>query len=390
MDEGILVGWHSFIFDSFHHPKVAFSVRIRDDIHCTTASSFLGCEDFLTRALFEVGALAINHENTNIDALSLQLRLACFLQCIDIGHVCLCNTVDIWAIGILNHLPFHFAFFVFKWIKSLGHRLNDFTWFCLDKQLPAVKMCNVHLKPTQSLHERDVSLNEEVCALSLELLVLLLLANEYDVTCVSIWMLICHLPKRYLVTIRRALLDMHLENFAVLLCPKALALAAARVASRLHLLDHRPHADDLNLHTATAAFRALLHALLFVNDLACDGHLFCLTVVHLLESHLDWLHYVFGFLASPSTTATSWSTTTTKESIKDISGITTRTVTINSFLTEPIILFTLVPVAENFICTSDLLEFLRVATLVRMVLHCQLPISLLDFCVTCILVNLQQ
>mmetsp|Transcript_7345 Transcript_7345/g.12637 ORF Transcript_7345/g.12637 Transcript_7345/m.12637 type:complete len:221 (-) Transcript_7345:202-864(-) len=219
---------------------------------------------------------------------------------------------------------------------------------------------------------------------------LLLPQHKHYISCVCVWMLICHLPKWYLMTIRGTLLDMHLEHFAVLLGSEALALAAARVASRLHLLDHRPHADDLNLHTATAAFRALLHALLFVNDLACDGHLFCLTVVHLLESHLDWLHYVFGFLASPSTTATSWSTTTTKESIKDISGITTRTVTINSFLTEPIILFTLVPVAENFICTSDLLEFLRVATLVRMVLHCQLPISLLDFCVTCILVNLQQ
>mmetsp|Transcript_65287 Transcript_65287/g.116374 ORF Transcript_65287/g.116374 Transcript_65287/m.116374 type:complete len:232 (-) Transcript_65287:395-1090(-) len=230
MDERILVGWHPFVFDSLHHPKVAFGIRICDDVHRAAAPILLRREHFLPRALLEVGALAVDYENANVDAFALQLRLTCFFQGINISDVSLCNALDIWAICILDHLPFHFAFFVFKWIKSLGHRLNDFTWFCLDKQLPAVKMCNVHLKPTQSLHERDVSLNEEVCALSLELLVLLLLANEYDVTCVSIWMLICHLPKRYLVTIRRALLDMHLENFAVLLCPKALALAAARVA----------------------------------------------------------------------------------------------------------------------------------------------------------------
>mmetsp|Transcript_172402 Transcript_172402/g.552636 ORF Transcript_172402/g.552636 Transcript_172402/m.552636 type:complete len:281 (-) Transcript_172402:27-869(-) len=218
---------------------------------------------------------------------------------------------------------------------------------------------------------------------------LLLLQHEDHITCVCIRVLIGLLCESDLVAVRRALLDVHLQHLALLLRLEALAVAATRAALRLHLLDHGAHADDLDLHTAAVAIAAHLDAALLVDDLPCDGHLLGGAVVHLLQRDLQGLHDVLGLLASASATSAP-AAAAAEEGLEDVRGVAATTAPrLQALLAEPIVRRSLLGVAQHLVGPGDLLELLGVAALVRVVLHRELAVGLLELGVIGALLHLQ-
>mmetsp|Transcript_29263 Transcript_29263/g.73846 ORF Transcript_29263/g.73846 Transcript_29263/m.73846 type:complete len:266 (-) Transcript_29263:60-857(-) len=207
---------------------------------------------------------------------------------------------------------------------------------------------------------------------------LLLLQYEDDIASICVRVLIGHLTEGDLVLVWRALLDVHLKDLPLLFRLEALAVSAASTTLRLHLLDHWSHADDLNLHTAAVAIAALLDATLLVNHLTSDSHLLRRTVVHLLKRHLQWLHNILSLLALAAA-ATTPAPSASKEGVEDVPRVTAAAAALlQALLAEPVVLGALVRVAQHLVGTGDLLELLRVATLVGVVLDRELAVGLLD------------
>mmetsp|Transcript_29253 Transcript_29253/g.73818 ORF Transcript_29253/g.73818 Transcript_29253/m.73818 type:complete len:265 (-) Transcript_29253:60-854(-) len=217
---------------------------------------------------------------------------------------------------------------------------------------------------------------------------LLLFQHEDYITGICVRVLIGHLTEGDLVLVWRALLDVHLKDLPLLFRLEALAVSAASTTLRLHLLDHWSHADDLNLHTAAVAIAALLDATLLVNHLTSDSHLLRRTVVHLLKRHLQWLHNILSLLALAAA-ATTPAPSASKEGVEDVRWVTAATALLQALLAEPVVLGALVRVAQHLVGTGDLLELLRVATLVGVVLDRELAVGLLDVGLRSALVHIQ-
>mmetsp|Transcript_172407 Transcript_172407/g.552665 ORF Transcript_172407/g.552665 Transcript_172407/m.552665 type:complete len:260 (-) Transcript_172407:3-782(-) len=200
-------------------------------------------------------------------------------------------------------------------------------------------------------------------------------------------MLVSHFPELHLVSIGRALLDVHFQDFALLLRLEGLAVAAARAALRLHLLYHGAHADDLDLDAAAIASLALLDPPRLVDDLAGDRHFLGGAVVHLLQGDLQRLYHILGFLP-PAGAAATPAAATTEHLAEDVAGVPAAAL-LEALLAEAVVLRTLVGVAQYLVGTADLLEHLRIAALVRMVLHRELPIGLLDVRLRGVLLDLE-
>mmetsp|Transcript_62112 Transcript_62112/g.126485 ORF Transcript_62112/g.126485 Transcript_62112/m.126485 type:complete len:231 (+) Transcript_62112:976-1668(+) len=182
---------------------------------------------------------------------------------------------------------------------------------------------------------------------------------------------------------------MHFKHLTLLLRAKGLAGAIARTAMRLHLLDHRPHADDLYLHTPAVALPALLHAFLLVDHLPGDRHLLGGPVVQLLKRHLQGLLDVLRLLAPLLTTATP-AAAAAEEGVEDVARVARTTAILEALLAVPVVLRSLLGIAQHLVGPSDLLELLRITALVGVVLHCQLPIGLLDVRLGSALLHLEE
>merc|ERR1719476_1092017 len=100
---------------------MAFSIWVGNHIHSTTLANFLGCQDLLTCTLFEICFVSVDDENADINAFALELCLARLFQSVHISGLCFGYIVNVWAIGILDNVPFHFALRVLKRIKTLSH-----------------------------------------------------------------------------------------------------------------------------------------------------------------------------------------------------------------------------------------------------------------------------
>mmetsp|Transcript_37 Transcript_37/g.87 ORF Transcript_37/g.87 Transcript_37/m.87 type:complete len:475 (+) Transcript_37:289-1713(+) len=375
MHKRVLVGWHALILDSLHHPEGLLGVRIRDDVHGAAPSGLLCRQCLLTGALLEVGALSINHKAAHINALTLQLRLASLFERVNISGICLRNVLHRWAICVFDDFPLSLALLLRQGIEALRHRLYNLTWLCLDQKLSAIKVGQLHLEAAQGLDQGDFSLHIKIGTFALEVSMFLLLQHEDDIAGVSIRMLISHLSEGDLVAIRRALLNVHFQHLTLLLGLEALALTTARVALRLHLLNHRPHADYLDLHATAVTFAALLDTLFLVDNLAGDGHLLGVATVHLLQRDLEVLHHVLGLLSLPGSTAAA--AASTEEGLEDVPRVTPAIV-LQALLAKAVILRSLVRVAKDLVGSGDLLELLGVAALVGVVLHGKFPVGLLD------------
>mmetsp|Transcript_30826 Transcript_30826/g.93262 ORF Transcript_30826/g.93262 Transcript_30826/m.93262 type:complete len:280 (+) Transcript_30826:804-1643(+) len=215
---------------------------------------------------------------------------------------------------------------------------------------------------------------------------LLLLQREDHVAGIGVGVLVGHLAERDLVAVGRALLDVDFEDLALLLGLKALASAATCAALALHLLDHRAHPDHLDPHAAAVALAALLDAPLLVDHLSGDRHLLGVPVVHLLQGHLQGLHDVLCLLPPALPTAAGESG---EEPLERVAAAAAAAL-LEALLAEPVVLGALVRITEHLVRAGDLLEHFRVAALVRVVLHGELAVRLLDLGLAGVLVDLEQ
>mmetsp|Transcript_79652 Transcript_79652/g.97460 ORF Transcript_79652/g.97460 Transcript_79652/m.97460 type:complete len:251 (-) Transcript_79652:70-822(-) len=215
----------------------------------------------------------------------------------------------------------------------------------------------------------------------------LLLQDKNHIAGICVGMFISHLSKDNLVSIWRTFLNVHLQDLSFLLGLEALALSTTVVALRLHLLDHWPHSDHFHLDAAAITLTTLLNALLLVDDLSGDGHLLGGTSIHLLQGHFQVLNHVLGLLTLSGTTTTT--STASKEGFEDVRCIS-GAVAVQAFLSEFVVLGPLIRITQHLVGSGDLLELLGVAALVRVVLHCEPSIGLLDFRIRRALVHFQK
>mmetsp|Transcript_49719 Transcript_49719/g.140158 ORF Transcript_49719/g.140158 Transcript_49719/m.140158 type:complete len:544 (-) Transcript_49719:46-1677(-) len=388
--EGVLVGRHPLVLDRLDQPARRAGARVLDDVHRAAPPGLLGLQRLLPRALLEVGAaVAVDDEHADVDALALELRLARLLQRVDVGRVRLRDVVDVRAVVVRELLPLHLAILLLgERVEPVRHRLHDLAGGCLDEQLPPVEVRELELEAAQRLHERDVPVDEQVGALPPKLRVVGLLQHEDHVAGVRVRVLVGHAVEDDLVAVGRALLDVDLQDLALLLPRKGLPLPAARAARRLHLLDHRAHPDHLHLHAPAVAVAAGLDPLLLVDDLPRDRHLLRRPVVHLLQRDLQRLHHVLGLLARLAPGAPT-AAGAPEEGAEDV-GRVPALVAVEALLAEPVVLLPLLRVAEYLVGARDFLEPLRIPALVGVVLHRELPVGLLDVGLGRLPVDLQQ
>mmetsp|Transcript_22772 Transcript_22772/g.50112 ORF Transcript_22772/g.50112 Transcript_22772/m.50112 type:complete len:207 (-) Transcript_22772:580-1200(-) len=141
--EGVLVGRHALALYCLHHSVALLSIRVGEDVHGAAFSGLFGRQGLLARALFEVGAALIHDENADVDALALQLSLACFLEGVNVGGVGLRDVVDARAVAVLHDLPICLAVFGREGVKPLGHGLDDLTRLCFDEELSSVEVVDL-------------------------------------------------------------------------------------------------------------------------------------------------------------------------------------------------------------------------------------------------------
>lgn len=110
-----------------------------------------------------------------------------------------------------------------EWLATDRLGLDDFTGLALDHHLPSVQMLDNPLEAAKGLVQAEGLGNEEVGTLPLEGVVLLLLDDEVDVTGLHVGLLIGHATEGDLLVVAHALVDVNLQDLALLL---ALALVS--------------------------------------------------------------------------------------------------------------------------------------------------------------------
>ena len=150
------------------------------------------------------------------------------------------------------------------------------------------------------------------------------------------------------------------------------AAATALIARLLHLLDHRAHADRLDLCAAAAATGALLHALLLVDHLARQAQRARRPLENLLERNLERVHHVLALfharllLPAPAPA----------KHVKDVCAAAAAAALLHCLQASLVVELALVVVGEDVLGLLDLLEELLVAALVGVVLRSHLFVRL--------------
>ena len=260
-----------------------------------------------------------------------------------------------------------------EWQTFLGYRLevvglNNLTRLVFDAKLGAVKVCDHKVDASQGLNESDFVFNEQVSSLSLELLVGLLLHDNYNVTSLLAWELISFTVERVLLIVGCTLVHHGVENFLLLDNLLALAslalvglvdnltLATAVVTRTLGLGVHaRSELGHARHHTTATAGCALLDSAIFTsfafaasaNALSIHGNLGLLAIVNLLERALKWVHDGLALLGASGATA---STATSEEAAKKVVHATGVTTTLfDTVFAVLVVELTLLAVAQHLV-----------------------------------------
>eukprot|EP00964_Phaeocystis_antarctica_P159804 scaffold131006_cov69-Phaeocystis_antarctica.AAC.4 len=369
--EGRLEARQPLAFARLHHPARGGLVRVADDVELAALGRLLGGHGLGVRALLEDG-LAVLHDEA-ADALALELALLARL----LAHV---DVLRLRHRGVLErrHVAVHVRVPLAHLLlgkRVVRGRRDALARAGFDQQLPAVEVLQLHGEAAQGLGERDGALNVQVVSLALELCVRLLLANKDDIARLAVGDLVRLLREGELVPVRRALRNVHLQRLLHLLLAVDGAVAAARVADLLHLLDHRAHPDGLNLGATPAAAGAGLHALVLIDDLPRQAQRARAPLVDLLQRHLQRVHHVLALLD----TLRSPSAAPAREHIEDVAAAAAAAAAaLQALLAVLVVDVTLLLVAQAVEGLLDLLELLKVAALVGVILHGELAVGLLD------------
>mmetsp|Transcript_21224 Transcript_21224/g.43485 ORF Transcript_21224/g.43485 Transcript_21224/m.43485 type:complete len:349 (-) Transcript_21224:1238-2284(-) len=267
--------------------------------------------------------------------------------------------------------------------QALG--LDDFTGFALDYELSAVQMLDDPLKAAKGLVETYSLGNEQIGTLALEGVVLLLLDDEVDITSLHVGLLVGHAAEGDLLVVTHALVDVDLQDLA-LLPPLALeALAGAGVAGTLDLLDHA-ESDLAELHDGALPVALGTFGRFADNDLTVDGELDRLAVVQVLQTHLQGVVDVVALSGSGRSPTSAASEEHGEEIIGARSSATLVGYSLKAVL---IVLGPRLGIAENFIRSRNFLELGLLTALVGMVLYGKFSVGLLDLLGIGILVDLK-
>jgi len=95
-------------------------------------------------------------------------------------------------------------------------RLDYFTRVVLDSDLCAVEVSQCEVDSSERVDECDVLFDQEISALSLELFVRLLLANDDNITGLSAWVFVSFTVERILVLVWCAFVNIDLDDLLLL------------------------------------------------------------------------------------------------------------------------------------------------------------------------------
>lgn len=262
-----------------------------------------------------------------------------------------------------------------EWLTTDRLGLDDFTGLALDHHLPSVQMLDNPLEAAKGLVEAECLGNEEVGTLPLEGVVLLLLDDEVDVTCLHVGLLIGHATEGDLLVVTHALVDVNLQDLALLLALALVSLSGTGMAGTLELLDHA-EGNLAELHNGTLAVTLGTHGGLADEDLAIDGQLDGLAIVQVFEANLEGVVDVVSLAGSGRPPARAAAEEHAEEVVAAGSSAALVGHALEAVL---VVLGALFGVAEDLIRGRDLLELGLITALVGVVLHSQLPVGLLNF-----------
>lgn len=289
-----------------------------------------------------------------------------------------------------------------------------------DVESVVVEVGDDKLAASQGSEEVNVDLGEEVVSLALEALVVLLLDDYDDVSGDNTGSLVALACKLDLLARLHSLVDVDLEDLALLLGLLAVTLLAAvlgvhDLASSLTLvtglLDLLHHRTELTVHDlvalATTRVTGLDGALLATDSVTAaaenrlgESKLLDLALVQVLERDGDTVNKIL------STTRSSWATATTTKEATTTSAKQLReevlwvhsahaAATLESLLSCAVVDFALVLVRQDFVCVCQVLEELGVSSLIGVVLerpmlsaaerscwHSLFPVGLLDLVIS--------
>mmetsp|Transcript_26054 Transcript_26054/g.45912 ORF Transcript_26054/g.45912 Transcript_26054/m.45912 type:complete len:263 (-) Transcript_26054:21-809(-) len=201
----------------------------------------------------------------------------------------------------------------------------------------------------------------------------LFLQHEDNVARLAVGLLIAHAREADLLLVVHARLDVHLENLALLLLLHRVAAAVAVGALLLDLLHHPrtelAQADDGAAAVARAALLGLADDLV-----AADGQLGGLALVQIFQRDLERVLHVLPLARSRGLAA---ATAAAEERREDVVGVPAAAL-LQALESVLVVLLALLRVLEHLVRCLDLLELLRVAALVRVLLEGQLAVSLFD------------
>mmetsp|Transcript_3613 Transcript_3613/g.15856 ORF Transcript_3613/g.15856 Transcript_3613/m.15856 type:complete len:322 (+) Transcript_3613:2748-3713(+) len=263
-----------------------------------------------------------------------------------------------------------------------------------------------HLEAAEGLSEGDGLVDEQVGALVLERGVLLLLHDEDDVARDGAGSLVGLTLEDDLLIVHHALLDVHLQDLfllhhllavalpALVLLADDLSGAAALVAHRLHLLNHaRGDLPDHNANAAALAGAAMtrraalatLAVALGAQHVLRQAQLLGHAVVQILQRHLQAVHDVLALplaLAAGAAAAAGAEGVTAEHGLENVEGAAAAAAAhaalLQALLAVLVVDLPLLGIAEHLVRRGDLLELLRVASLVGVVLDGRLAVRLLD------------
>ncbi len=256
---------------------------------------------------------------------------------------------------------------------SLG--LDDFSGLALDHHLPSVQMLHNPLEAAKGLVQAEGLGHEEVGTLPLEGVVLLLLHDEVDIAGFHVGLLVGHAAEGDLLVVAHPLVDVNLQDLALLLAAALVPLTGTGAAGTLELLDHA-EGDLTELHDGTLPVAFFAHGGLADEDLAVDGQLDGLAVVQVLEADLEGVVHVVSLAGSGRPPPGSPAEEHAEQIVAAGSSAALFGHALEAVL---VVLGALLGVAEDLVRGRDLLELGLIAALIGMVLHGELPVGLFDF-----------
>merc|ERR1719328_504563 len=243
----------------------------------------------------------------------------------------------------------------------------------------------------------DVHLHYKVLSVALEECVSLLVEDDDDVSRLEARLLVSLPREGHLLPILHPLVHGHLQDLslAVHFAPVALLapelginsypLSVALPAHRLDLLHHsRTQLLDSHLHACSPAVGTLLYSARLATDpltaiadnVLLESQLAHSAVVHVLQGHGELVHQVLR-PAGTSLPAAA------EEHVEDVHGVhaaaSTRPSLLDALLARLVVELPLLRVGQHLVRHRDLLELVsRLRVFVRVILHGQLPVRLLQ------------